>query len=96
MSKFIGNIASVIDVDHLISHLEDTAPGIIVRADMINNKVNDPTYPTYPGEIEPRLAGVSNTRVFSTLPFTVRVNVRSLYDVSPDNTSVLINRTVKL
>lgn len=52
MSKFIGNISSIIDIDHLISHLEDTAPGIVVRADMINNKINDPTYPTYPGEIE--------------------------------------------
>ena len=52
MSKLIGNISNIVDMNYLISHLEDTVPGIIVRADMINNKINDPEYPTYPGEIE--------------------------------------------
>ena len=52
MSKYIGNISSIVNLDNVISCLEDTTPGIVVRADMINNKVNDPTYPTYPGEVE--------------------------------------------
>lgn len=52
MSKYVGNISDIVDLDKLITHLEDTTPSIIVRADMINNKVNDPSYPTYPGEVE--------------------------------------------
>lgn len=52
MSRYIGNICEVVNIDYLLSHLEDNTAGIIVRADMINNKVNHPEYPTYPGEIE--------------------------------------------